>query len=75
VTGLLFGNSSIFCAQTSMCLQPMVELLAYLRANGFKTYVASAGGVEFMRPRVQKAYGVPPEQIIGVARSKPNLRL
>jgi hypothetical protein len=48
-----------------MCLQPMVELLAYLRANGFKTYVASAGGVEFMRPRVQKAYGVPPEQIIG----------
>jgi phosphoserine phosphatase len=47
--------------------QPMVELLAYLRANGFKTYIVSGGGVEFMRPWVEKAYGIPPEQVIGSA--------
>jgi len=45
--------------------QPMVELLAYLRANGFKTYIVSGGGIEFMRPWVEKAYGIPPEQVIG----------
>jgi hypothetical protein len=45
--------------------QPMVELLAYLRANGFKTYIVSGGGVEFMRPWVEKAYGIPPEQVVG----------
>jgi hypothetical protein len=43
----------------------MVELLAYLRANGFKTYIVSGGGVEFMRPWSDAAYGVPPEQVVG----------
>src|SRR5476649_871499 len=45
--------------------QPMVELLVYLRANGFKTYIVSGGGIEFMRPWAEKVYGVPPEQIVG----------
>ncbi len=45
--------------------QPMVELLEYLRANGFKTFIVSGGGVEFMRPWVEKAYGIPPQQVIG----------
>ncbi|PZM14609.1 HAD family hydrolase [Rhizobium tubonense] len=50
---------------TELVYQPMVELLAYLRANGFKTYIVSGGGVEFMRPWTEKVYGVPPEQVIG----------
>jgi hypothetical protein len=45
--------------------QPMVELLTYLRTNGFKTYIVSGGGIEFMRPWAMKAYGIPPEQVIG----------
>lgn len=45
--------------------QPMVELLAYLRANGFKTFIVSGGGVEFMRVCAEEIYGVPPEQVIG----------
>jgi len=45
--------------------QPMLELLAYLRANGFKTWIVSGGGVEFMRAWVEGVYGVPPEQVIG----------
>jgi hypothetical protein len=45
--------------------QPMVELLGYLRANGFKTFIVSGGGIEFMRVWTQKAYGVPPEQVVG----------
>ncbi|MFZ2168579.1 MAG: HAD family hydrolase [Methylococcaceae bacterium] len=45
--------------------QPMLELLRFLRANGFKTYIVSGGGVEFMRPWTEKVYGVPPEQVIG----------
>jgi hypothetical protein len=45
--------------------QPMVELLKYLRANGFKTYIVSGGGVEFMRPWTKRAYGIAPEQVIG----------
>ncbi|MFJ7355731.1 HAD family hydrolase [Phyllobacterium sp. NPDC097923] len=44
---------------------PMRELLDYLRDNGFKTYIVSGGGVEFMRPMTQKMYGIPPEQVIG----------
>ena len=48
-----------------MIYQPMVELLGYLRANGFKTFVVSGGGVEFMRPWVEKAYGIPPAQVVG----------
>jgi hypothetical protein len=43
----------------------MLELLAYLRANGFKTYIVSGGGIEFIRPWVEKTYGVPPEQVVG----------
>jgi phosphoglycolate phosphatase-like HAD superfamily hydrolase len=45
--------------------QPMIELLRYLRANGFKTYIVSGGGVEFMRVFAEQAYGIPPEQVIG----------
>ncbi len=50
---------------TEMVYQPMLELLAYLRANGFKTFIVSGGGVEFMRPWTEKVYGIPPEQVIG----------
>ena len=50
---------------TEMVYQPMLELLAFLRANGFKTYIVSGGGVEFMRPWVERAYGIPPEQVVG----------
>ena len=50
---------------TEMVYQPMLEVLAYLRANGFKTFVVSGGGIEFMRPWMEKAYGIPPEQVIG----------
>ncbi|OPX99500.1 MAG: haloacid dehalogenase-like hydrolase [Syntrophorhabdus sp. PtaB.Bin006] len=50
---------------TEMVYRPMLELLAYLRANGFKTYIVSGGGVEFMRPWAEKVYGIPPEQVIG----------
>ena len=50
---------------TELIYQPMLELLAYLRANGFKTFIVSAGGVEFMRPWAEKVYGIPPEQVIG----------
>jgi len=50
---------------TEMVYQPMLELLAYLRANGFKTFIVSGGGVEFMRPWVERVYGIPPEQVIG----------
>jgi phosphoglycolate phosphatase-like HAD superfamily hydrolase len=45
--------------------QPMLELLAYLRANGFKTFIVSGGGIEFMRPWTEKVYGIPPEQVVG----------
>jgi phosphoglycolate phosphatase-like HAD superfamily hydrolase len=48
-----------------MTYQPMVELLRYLRSNGFKTYIVSGGDVEFMRTWVEKAYGIPPEQVVG----------
>ena len=50
---------------TELVFQPMLELLAYLRANGFKTFIVSGGGVEFMRPWVEKVYGIPPEQVVG----------
>jgi len=50
---------------TDMVYQPMLELLAYLRANGFKTFIVSGGGIEFMRPWAEKVYGIPPEQVIG----------
>jgi phosphoglycolate phosphatase-like HAD superfamily hydrolase len=50
---------------TDLVYQPMLELLAYLRANGFKTFIVSGGGVEFMRNFAEKSYDVPPEQVIG----------
>jgi len=50
---------------TDMVYQPMLEVLAYLRANGFKTFIVSGGGIEFMRPWAEKVYGIPPEQVIG----------
>ena len=49
----------------TLVYQPMLELLAYLRANGFKTFVVSGGGVEFMRPWMEKVYGIPREQVVG----------
>ena len=50
---------------TECAYQPMLEVLAYLRASGFKTYIVSGGGVEFIRPWAEKTYGIPPEQVIG----------
>ncbi len=50
---------------TDLVYQPMLELLAYLRANGFKTFIVSGGGIDFMRPWAPAAYGIPPEQIVG----------
>jgi len=50
---------------TNMVYQPMLELLAYLRANGFKTYIVSGGGIEFIRAWAERVYGIPPEQVIG----------
>jgi phosphoserine phosphatase len=60
---------------TDMVYQPMLELLAYLRQSGFKTYIVSGGGVEFMRPWTEKVYGIPPEQVIGSrAKTKYEIR-
>ena len=50
---------------TEMVYQPMLELLAYLRANGFKTFIVSGGGIDFMRVFAERVYGIPPEQIVG----------
>jgi phosphoserine phosphatase len=50
---------------TDLVYQPMLELLTYLRANGFKTFIASGGGIEFMRPWTERVYGIPPEQVVG----------
>ena len=50
---------------TEMVYQPMLEVLAYLRANEFKTFIVSGGGIEFMRAFSERVYGIPPEQVIG----------
>jgi phosphoglycolate phosphatase-like HAD superfamily hydrolase len=50
---------------TECVYQPMLELLVYLRANGFKTWIVSGGGIEFMRPWTERVYGIPPEQVVG----------
>ena len=50
---------------TEMVYQPMLELLGLLRANGFRTFIVSGGGVEFLRPWAEQVYGVPPEQVVG----------
>jgi phosphoglycolate phosphatase-like HAD superfamily hydrolase len=52
---------------TEMVYQPMLELLEYLRFNGFKTFIVSGGGVDFMRPWTERVYGIPPEQVVGTA--------
>jgi phosphoserine phosphatase len=57
-TGRLFSQ---------MIYQPMLELLAYLRANQFKTFIVSGGGIEFMRPWTERVYGIPPEQVVGTS--------
>ena len=55
-----FGRS-----YTELVYQPMLEVLALLHATGFKTYIVSGGGIEFMRPWVERVYGIPPEQVVG----------
>ena len=50
---------------TELTYKPMLEVLTYFRANGFKTFIVSGGGVEFMRPMTEEAYGIPPEQVVG----------
>jgi phosphoserine phosphatase len=50
---------------TELVYQPMLELLEYLRDNGFKTYIVSGGGIAFMRPWTERVYGIPPEQVVG----------
>ena len=50
---------------TELIYQPMLELLGYLHGNGFKTFIVSGGGIEFMRSRTEKTYGIPPEQVVG----------
>jgi phosphoglycolate phosphatase-like HAD superfamily hydrolase len=50
---------------TDLAYRPMIELLAHLRANGFKTFIVSGGGIEFMRPWTETVYGIPPEQVVG----------
>jgi phosphoserine phosphatase len=50
---------------TEMVYQPMLEVLEYLRSNGFKTFIVSGGGIEFMRPWAERVYGIPPEQVVG----------
>ena len=60
---------------TSLVYQPMLELLAYLRANGFKTFIVSGGGIEFMRPWTERVYGIPPYQVVGSSiKTKYELR-
>ncbi|MCC7326078.1 MAG: haloacid dehalogenase-like hydrolase [Burkholderiales bacterium] len=49
----------------TLIYQPMQEVLRYLRANGFRTYISSGGSVEFMRPFTERVYGIPPEQVVG----------
>jgi phosphoglycolate phosphatase-like HAD superfamily hydrolase len=50
---------------TSLTYQPMLELLEYLRANGFKAFIVSGGGIDFMRAFAEEVYGIPPEQVVG----------
>ena len=59
---------------SEMVYQPMLELLAYLRANGFKTFIVSGGGIDFMRAFAEKVYGIPPEQVLSAARGKTSVR-
>jgi len=59
---------------TELVFQPMLELLVFLRANGFKTFIVSGGGIDFMRPWTGRVYGIPPEQVVG-STAKVEFRL
>jgi len=60
---------------TDLVYQPMLELLSYLRQNGFKTFIVSGGGIEFVRAWSQRVYGIPPEQVVGSSiKTKYELR-
>lgn len=60
---------------TEMVYEPMLQLLHYLRAHGFKTFIVSGGGIEFMRPWAERVYGIPPEQVVGSSiRTRYELR-
>jgi len=60
---------------TELVFKPMLELLDYLRANGFRVYIVSGGGIEFMRPWTEQVYGIPPEQVVGSSiKTKLELR-
>jgi phosphoserine phosphatase len=60
---------------SELVFQPMLEVLAYLRANGFRTYIVSGGGIEFLRVFAEERYGIPPEQVIGSSiRTKYEVR-
>jgi hypothetical protein len=52
---------------TELTYQPMQEVLSYLRANGFKTYIVTGGGQDFVRVYSERVYGIPPEQVVGTA--------
>lgn len=56
---------------TELAYLPMIKLFGFLRASGFKTFIVSGGGIEFMRPWTERIYGVPPEQVVG---SRPSSR-
>jgi hypothetical protein len=60
---------------TEMVYVPMLELLAYLRDQGFKTFIASGGGIEFIRVFAEQVYGIPPEQVIGFVIVRRKRRL
>lgn len=63
---LATAKHPVFKRPYTQCVyQPMLELLAYLRANDFKTFIVSGGGIEFMRPWTETVYGIPPEQVVG----------
>ena len=53
---------------TELTYQPMLEVLQYLRANGYKTYIVTGGGQDFVRVYAEQVYGIPPEQVVGTAR-------
>jgi haloacid dehalogenase-like hydrolase len=55
------------CPYTELVYQPMLEAMHYLRANGYKTYIVTGGGEEFVRALAERVYGVPPEQVMGTA--------
>jgi len=59
------GLAEVQRPYNEMVFQPMLELLAYLRANGFKTFIVSGGGADFMRVFTEQVYGIPPEQVVG----------